>query len=888
MPSDNHRPDPDALLAASPPKRGRLKLFFGAAPGVGKTYAMLAEAREQYAAGLAVLVGWVDTHGRAETETLLSGLDCLPRRQLEYRGKVLSEFDIDATLARHPALVLVDELAHTNVSGSRHPKRWQDVEELLAAGINVYSTLNVQHLESLNEVVSRVTGVRVGETVPDRVFDMADEVRLVDLPPDDLLARLKAGKVYLPEVAGRAAENFFRKGNLIALRELALRRTADRVDDQMRAHRQQQALTPVWPTRFGFLLLVDAHGGDSAVRSTGRLADTLGAQWHAVWIDRGNAPLHEREKVLAALALAEQQGASTLVIGEHNRAAALAAYARRYNLSIVVLPRMGRHWWPWCGEDLLGELGQRAPELDCLVLAETPGSPRDEHPRKREAIDLRPRRYLLAAAACVGVTLAVSPLARVLEPTNLIMFYLLAVLGVALRLGRGPAALAAVLSVASFDFFFVSPRFSFAVSDVQYVVTFFVMLVVGLVAGQLVARQRHEASRAREREARTRYLYEMARELSTALLTEQVTDTAARFLKASLNAHIALWLPDEQEKQLVPHSDQASGDHGDAAIAKWCYDHQQIAGFGSNTLPLAPALYLPLKAPMRTRGALAVMLAETTPLRDPDNRRLCEAVAALIAQTLERLHYIEVAQHTLLSMESERLRHSLLAALSHDLRTPLTALSGTAELLARKLGHQSDEAGLAWSIVDQSQRTTRLVTNLLEMARLQAGGVVLKEDWVSAEELVGSALTALETLLADRKISLAIPTDYPLLFGDAVLLERVLVNLLENATKYSPAGSEIGIEAGVNNSALELTVWDHGPGLPPGDPERLFAPFSRGERESAIAGVGLGLAICRTIAEVHHGKLTAANGLNGGARFTLSLPLKPQPELDPLAEEPLS
>ncbi|MCW3478685.1 DUF4118 domain-containing protein [Neisseriaceae bacterium JH1-16] len=887
MSAEDLRPDPDALLAASQPKRGHLKLFFGAAPGVGKTYAMLAEAREQRANGLAVLVGWVDTHGRAETEALLIGLDRLPPRRQDYRGKTLAEFDIDATLARHPALVLVDELAHSNVPGSRHPKRWQDVEELLAAGINVYSTMNVQHLESLNEVISRVTGVRVGETVPDAVFDRADEVRLVDLPPDDLLSRLKAGKVYLPEVAGRAAENFFRKGNLIALRELALRRTADRVDDQMRAHRQMQTRTPVWPTRFGFLLLVDAHGGEGAVRSTGRLADTLGAQWHAVWFDRGNVPQVEREKALAALALAEQQGASTLVIGEHNRAAALADYARRYNLSIVVLPRARRPWWPGA-DDLLSELGQRAPELDCLVLAETLSPPLAQPQKKREAFDLRPRRYLLAAGACVAMTLALSPLAGVLEPTNLIMLYLLAVLGVALKLGRGPAALAAVLSVASFDFFFVQPRFSFAVSDVQYVVTFFVMLVVGLVAGQLVARQRQEAAKAREREARTRYLYEMARELSAALLTDQVTDTAARFLKASLNAHIALWLPDEQEKQLVPHSDQAAGSRGDAAIAKWCFDHQQVAGFGSNTLPLAPALYLPLKAPMRTRGVLAVMLDDTVPLRDPDNRRLCEAVAALIAQTLERLHYIEVAQHTLLSMESERLRHSLLAALSHDLRTPLTALSGTAELLARQLGHQSDEAALAWNIVEQSQRTTRLVTNLLEMARLQAGGVVLKEDWLSAEELVGSALTSLESLLSGRKVTLDIPTDYPLLFGDAVLLERVLVNLLENAAKYSPAGSEIGIETTVNHGALELAVWDHGPGLPPGDPEQLFAPFSRGERESAIAGVGLGLAICRTIAEVHRGKLTASNGVDGGARFTLSLPLKPQPELDPLAEEPLS
>ncbi len=871
------RPDPDALLAALPRSRGRLKLFFGASPGVGKTYAMLAEAQEKRAQGLDVVIGWVDTHGRADTEALLAGLEVLPRRQLEYRGKQVAEFDLDAVLARRPALVVVDELPHSNASGSRHPKRWQDVEELLAAGIDVYSAMNVQHLDSLNDVVSRVTGVEVGETVPDHVFDLAEEVRLVDLPPDDLLARLSAGKVYLPEVAERAASHFFRKGNLIALRELTLRRMADRVDDQMRAQREVQSRPPVWGTSFGMLVVVDAANGANTVRQGLRLARALAAPWHAVWVDNGHAHGAERAAALAALSRAEEQGATTLVLSGSDAARLLADYARRHNLSLLALSDGVRHGM------LQRQLARRAPELNLLLF---PGVA--DRPRRRawSRPQWNGRGWLPAALLCGGITLLALPLRGVLESTNLVMFYLLGVLGTAVYYGRGPAALAAVLSVALFDFFFIRPYLSFSVSDVEYLITFSVMLIVGLVAGQLVASQRQSAAQARQREAHTRYLYEMARELGSALMPEQVGEITARFLQSSLRARTSLWLPDKSDDG--PLAAQQPGPLDvDPAIVRWCFDHAEPAGRGTHTLPTSALLYLPLKAPMCTRGVLALGLPDETLLTDPDNRRLCDAVAALAAQTLERLHYIEVAQQTLLSIESERLRHALLAALSHDLRTPLTALSGNAEALSQSLRRAGrPEAEQAQLLLEQSRRIARLVTNLLEMARLQAGGVTLRQDWLPLDELVGGAIAALGSALDPHPLQLQLSPQLPLLYGDATLLERVLVNLLDNAAKYSPPGSPISVSAAVEQERIVLRVADQGPGLPPGDPERLFDPFSRGERESAIAGVGLGLAICRTIADVHGATLSAANLPQGGACFTLSLPLREQPQLDFDPENP--
>ncbi|WP_147693374.1 DUF4118 domain-containing protein [Vogesella mureinivorans] len=874
MTDPDRRPDPDALLASLPRPRGRLKLFFGAAPGVGKTYAMLAEAQEKRAQGLDVLVGWVDTHGRADTEAMLHGLALLPRRQLDHRSKTVAALDIDAILARRPALVVVDELPHSNAAGSRHPKRWQDVEELLASGIDVYSAMNVQHLYSLRDIVSRVTGVEVAETVPDHVFDQADEVRLVDLPPDDLLQRLAAGKVYLPEVAERAAANFFRKGNLIALRELALRRMADRVDGQMKAQRATQQAAPVWATRHGLLLLVDGRFGADSVRQCQRLARQLGAAWHAVWVDDGHTSGAQRAAALAALQQAAEQGATTLVLSGQSTPRLLVDYARRHNLSLLAMAA------PQARPRLQRALQQHAGDLDLLLLSGQAPAAGAQRWLQWPQWQLSRQGWLAASLLCVAITVLASPLHGVLEPTNLVMFYLLGVLWVAVRYGRGPAALSAVLSVALFDFFFVQPHFSFAVSDVQYLITFAVMLIVGLVAGQLVASQRHTAAQARQREAHTRTLYEMARELGVALLPEQVGEISQRFLHASLGANVRLWLPpDDEDGVLQPQAGDALGE--DAAIVRWCYDHAAPAGIATHTLPQAPCLYLPLKAPMRTRGVLVLRVAEPAMLGEPDNRRLAEAVAALAAQTLERLHYIAVAQQTLVAMESERLRHSLLAALSHDLRTPLTALTGQAETLQRQLAREaSPHAAQAATLQAQSQRISRLVTNLLEMARLQAGGVTLRRDWLPPQELFGSAIAALGSATASHRLQVDAPLSCPMLYADPILLERLLVNLLENALKYSPAGSTITLTATASAQHIVLSVADQGRGLPPGDPDTLFTAFTRGERESAISGVGLGLAICRTIADVHGGRIAAANLPAGGACFTLSLPLAPQPALD--------
>lgn len=863
----DQRPDPDALLASLPDRRGRLKLFFGAAPGVGKTYAMLAEAHELGQQGLDVLVAWVDTHGRSETEAMLQGLSLLPRLSVSHKGRERAALDIDGVLARRPALVIIDELPHSNAPGCRHAKRWQDIEEILAAGIDVYSAMNVQHLDSLRDIVASVSGIAVSETVPDHVFDAADEVRLVDLPPDDLLQRLAAGKVYLPDVAERAAANFFRKGNLIALRELALRRMADRVDGQMREQRAVSPGSPVWATNLGLLQLIRPDDDSDSLRQCQRLSRQLGAPWHAVWIDHGQGGDERRREATRSLQQAEDSGAITLILHGHDAAALLLAYARRHNLSLLVLP-------PGLGVRQWRRLSVLSSELNILCLSGKP-------PRRHwawPAIQPGWHGWLPTTLLCALTTAVTLPLQGTIDATNLVMFYLLVVLWSAVRYGRGPAAWAAVLSVALFDFFFVLPYLSFAVSDIQYLITFVVMLSVGLVAGQLVASQRQSATQASAREAHTRTLYEMARELGSALLPEQVADITRRYLADSLQARLAFALPDAQDVLQAADNPQLATD---AAIVRWCFDHAEAAGSGTHTLADAPLLYLPLKAPMRTRGVLAIELPQAGQLADPDCRRLCEAAAALAAQTLERLHYIEVAQQTLVTMESERLRHSLLAALSHDLRTPLTAMIGQAEQLARTLGREaSPQVAAANLLTSQAQRMARMVNNLLDMARLQSGSVTLRESWLPVEELVGTATAALGEVLARHRLDIRLPADCPLLFGDAILLERLLVNLLENAVKYSPAGSTITLSASHDAQSISVQVADQGRGLPDVDPARLFDAFSRGERESVIAGAGLGLAICRTIADVHHGQLTAANHPQGGAVFSLSLPLHAQPSLD--------
>lgn len=882
---DSPRPDPDALLARvqqeeARARRGSLKIFFGASAGVGKTCAMLSAARAALAQGTPVTIGVVETHGRPETEALARGLPRLPLQAVAYRGHQLHEFDLDAALAfgeQHPgqALVLLDELAHSNVAGTRHLKRWQDAEEMLAAGIDVWSTMNVQHLESLNDIVSGITGIRVWETVPDRFFDDADEVVVVDLPPDELLERLKAGKVYLPQGddqrAERAAANFFRKGNLLALRELALRRTADRVDDEMRAYRRGGADKPVWPNREALLAGVGpgAHA-EKVVRSTARMAAQLDVPWHAVHVETPGRPMAEATQ--RTLRLAESLGASTATLSSTDTASALVRHAREHNLARLVLGRRRARRWPW-QRSLAERVAERADDLD-LVQVGLPAAPADAVPAARaEPGEGRWRGYLWAAATCLLMALLAMPLRDLLERSNIVMLFLLVVVGVALALGRGPAVLAAFLGVGLFDFLFVPPFYNFAVSDVEYLVTFGVMLVVALVVGQLTAGLKQQAEAATQREHRVRSLYDMSRDLSAALLATQVAEIGARFLTGEFGARSALLVADDHDRLQALDGGSAPVD---TAVAQWAFERGEEAGRGTDTLPASACLVLPLKAPMRVRGVLVIEPPGGRPW-GIEQRRLLQTCASLLAISLERIHYIEVAQSSTLQIESERLRNSLLSAISHDLRTPLASLVGLADALELTPPALSEaQREVAGAMRQSAQRMNALVNNLLDMARLQAGAVQLNRAWQPLEEVVGSALAACGALLAGRDIRVDLPDGLPLLHLDTVLIERVLVNLLENATKYTPAGSAIQVTARERSDSVVILLDDHGPGLPKGHEARVFEKFERGQRESALPGVGLGLAICRAIVQAHGGTIEGHNRESGGAvsgaRFVITLP----------------
>jgi two-component system sensor histidine kinase KdpD len=914
MANEAHRPDPDQLLARmreqeARARRGRLRIYFGASAGVGKTWAMLSAARTL--AAETVLAGVVETHGRRETADLLDGLPQLPQlppKQVGYRGKTLPEFDIDAALAAalsgQCTLVLVDELAHSNVPGSRHRKRWQDVEDLLAAGIDVWTTVNVQHLESLNDVVGGITGIRVAETVPDTVFDHADEVVLVDLPADELLARLKSGRVYQGPQADRAAGNFFRKGNLIALRELALRRTADRVEGDVRAWRVEQSVDTLWKTGAALLACV-GPGADAeqVVRSSARLAGQLGARWHAVYVETPplqRLPAARRQQILDNLRLAEKLGAATAVLPGTDVAAELARYAASRNLSRLVLgrPAPGAACKPWQAwrPALAQRLAQLAPGADLLEIAAAavPARALPERGAARPAgaepapDRARPLHYLLGAGASLAAGLLGWLLDDWLDLANIAMLFMLVVLGVAYRCGRGPSVLATCISVATLDFVFVAPRFSFAVSDFQYVVTFGVMLAVGLITGHLTALLRFQAQAARQRERRWHALYEFASRLSGALQPEQVLDATREFVAQAFRAQATLLLPDA-EGRLQPPSDTVSdGPLPEAGTAQWAFDHAQPAGLGTDTLPASPLFYLPLVAPMRTRGVLALLPPAASAgdwMAVPEQRQQLDTFATLTAIALERVHYIEVAQGALVDMESERLRNSLLAALGHDLRTPLTLLVGLSETLAASRPPlSSQQAGLAATLKSEALRMNTLVTNLLDMARIQSGGVHLHLEWQSIEEVVGSALRASGAVLAGHTIEAHIPPDLPLVRFDAPLLERVLCNVLENAAKYTPPGSRVVLDARVRGDALQLRVTDNGPGLPPGREEAIFDKFTRGQPESSTPGVGLGLAICRAIVNAHGGAIRAEQAPGGGARIVIALPRAEPPPPPPLPD----
>lgn len=735
------RPNPDQLLQkinqeAEKEKRGRLKIFFGACAGVGKTFAMLnaahslqlkpQQSQSQQSQSVDVIVGIVETHGRAGTAAQLLGLTVLPLKTFHYRERELKEFDLDAALARKPDLILVDELAHSNVEGSRHPKRWQDVEELLAAGIDVFTTLNVQHLESLNDIVGQITGVRVSETVPDKVFDDADEVTLVDLPADELLQRLQEGKVYQSQQAERASKSFFRKGNLIALREMALRRTADRVDSQMREYRTNSSIQQVWQAKDRLLVCVGTGPeAERLVRVAARLAQSLKSDWLAVYVETpqlqrlSNAA---RDSILKTLKLAETLGAETATLSGTNVASVVLSYARSRNVSKLVVGKSTRSTFArLIMPGVIDNLTSQATDIDIHVvsrektLAENgvqalgahKDTPQDIQSNSLHAdyphqLHHEPKLhgYYWAATACAGTSLLAALILPYFELSNLVMVFLLGVILVSSKFGRGPGIFSSFISVASFDFFFVTPRFSFSIADTEYLLTFAVMFVVALVISNLTSNLRYQAVVAMRREKRSRALYDLGKSLASSLTAEHIIEISTHHLTGIFQSKVAILLPDKQEKIVQPTLNDQSF-NVDLGIAQWVYDNQQQAGYGTNTLPSSPVLYIPLQAPMRTRGVLAIVPNNDENDKDnvsakskrliflPEQRQLLDTFASQIAIAIERVHYVDIAQNALVSMESERLRNSVLSAISHDLNTPLTTIVATAGLLKQQLNMPS-------------------------------------------------------------------------------------------------------------------------------------------------------------------------------------------------------
>ena len=879
---------PDALRTAvreqEPLKaRGKLKIFLGYAAGVGKTYAMLEAAHLRQAEGVDVIIAYVETHGRAETDALLQGLEIIPRKMVEYRGVTLLEMDIDAVLNRNPQLALVDELAHTNASGSRHPKRVQDVIELLDAGIDVYTTLNVQHLESLNDVVAQITGVTVRETLPDSIIDTADEIELVDLPPDELLRRLQAGQVYVPEQAQRALQKFFRKGNLTALRELTLRRAAQRVDDQMHAYMQTRAIPGPWAASERLLVSVNATPlGEKLVRSARHLADELNAEWYVVYIetpDQLRLSAEQQDQLARTLRLAEELGAQVQSIPSANIVQSVLEFARVRNITKIIVGKPARpQWQELLRGSTVNRLIRASGNIDVYVItaqAEIPA-----HPVRAGWLPHRPfLRYVYAALLVIAAGLLSALISPYISPTNLVLLFLLAVVISAFYLGRGPAILASLLGVLIFDFFFVPPRLTLVVQDAEYVLTFLALLGVGLVVSQLASRVRQQVDAARQREQDNATLYALSRDLAVAADLDDVLRAVKTNAATIFASHVTIFLPSPKTQRLQPvgESESFALDDNELAVAIWAFEHGQPAGRDTDTLPAAEMRFIPLKTARGILGVIGLARSASNQPLTPAQRRLFEAFASLAAVAIERAQLADSARNAQVVQATEKLQTALLNSISHDLRTPLVSINGALTYLQEdgtRLDEKSRQA-LLENAREETERLNRLVGNLLDMTRLEGDALHLLREPADMQDAIGSALAQLERRLTGRNVKVDIPDDLPLVPMDFSLIVQVLVNLIDNALKYSRPETPIEIKARAEGDQLQVQVMDRGIGIPAEDLPRVFDKFYRVERPEAVTGTGMGLAIGRGIIEAHGGTITAENRLGGGTLITFTLPLHP-------------
>jgi two-component system, OmpR family, sensor histidine kinase KdpD len=884
LPLDN-RPDPDDLLAriqAGDKQRthGRLKIFFGYAAGVGKTYAMLEAAHQRKAEGVDVVVGYVETHNRVETDNMLRGLEVIPRKTFTYRNIQLPEMDIDTILSRKPRLVLVDELAHTNAPGSRHTKRHQDVEELLAAGIDVYTTLNIQHLESLNDVVAQITGTKVQETIPDRVIDEVTDIELIDLPTDELLNRLKEGKVYIPEQAERAIEKFFRQGNLTALRELTMRRAAERVDDQMLDYMGKRAIPGPWPA--GERLLACVSPGtfsERLIRTTRRLADELKAEWYAIYVEtpqQAGMSTENRDRVDRMLRLAEELGAKVVTIPGQSVAETVTNYARNHNITKIIIGKSRRSpWIELLRGSVANQLIRQSGPIDVYFVNS------EAQPSFKESERLwqphRPwRRYLWGIALVAGATAICALVAPYISPTNLVVIYLLSTVLAAIFLGRGPAILTSILSVIAFDFFFVPPSLTLAVSDTEYLLTFLGLLSVSLVISYLTAQVREQADAAQRREAQTAALYELGHDLTATIGLEAVAKTIISHISQTFSRDVAIFLPESGQLRLYSASPGLIVAENELAVATWTFEHGQLAGRGTDTLPDASMHYQPLKTTRGVIGVLGVKPASPNSYMSPDQRRILDAFVNQVALAIEGARLAEQARQTELLEATEKLQTALLNSISHDLRTPLVSITGALSSLEEGSPALDEEVrrSLIETAREEAERLNRLVGNLLDITRLETGVMHLHREACDIQELIGSSLEQIGSPLKNRQVKVDLPAKLPLLSIDFVLFSRVLVNVIDNALKYSPPEKPIEIKARISNQTLEISIADQGEGIPVEDLERIFDKFYRVQRPDNVSGTGLGLSICKGIVEAHGGSIRAENRCGGGAIFTVQLPLE--------------
>ena len=887
-PDREQRPSPEALLRqAGREGQGRLKIFLGAAPGVGKTYKMLTAAQTAREEGADIVVGIVETHGRAETQELLEGLEIVPRRKIDYRDHTLEEMDLDAILARRPKLVLVDELAHTNVSGSRHPKRYLDVEELLAAGIDVYTTLNIQHVESLNDVVAQITQIRIRETVPDGILDRADDIEVVDLSPDDLIERLREGKVYVAAEAERALRNYFKPGNLTALRELALRRTAQRVDEQMLTYMRAHAISGPWPAGERLLVCVSEDPGClGLIRYAKRVADRVHAPWTALYVETSRyhrLSEAERDRIADALRLAERLGGQAATIPGRGIADDIVAYAAANNITQIVIGKSERpRWFEMLHGSIVHDLVRQAGNISVHVIAGEAAAAPTEPPNAVGAEvpkpPFDPRPYIVTTgivALALGVGFA---LQQFLNVFNIALVFLTAVLVVAAGYGLLPSLFAVALSVLVYNFFFLPPLYTFTIADPENVVALITFLVAAVIASNLAASGRAQAVATRARARTTEELLAFSRKLAGVATLDNLLWATAYQIAAMLKLRVVVLMPDGIDltvKAGYPPEDELDG--ADIAAAKWSWAHNHPAGRGSDTLPGAKRLFLPLRT---GRGAVGVIgLDRETPgvLLSPDTRRLLDALMDLAALAIERIHLqgdLDVAK---LQAESERLRSALLTSISHDLGTPLASIIGAASSL-KSVGERYDDAQrsvLVSTILEEAERLNRFVGNLLDMTKLEAGAVTPKSELIDLAEIVGTALQRAAKVLTNHKVKIDIAADLPMLSLDFVLFEQVLFNLLDNAAKYAPRDSTIEIRARRRERSVRIDILDEGDGIPRDQFERIFDKFHRvHEGDRRRPGTGLGLAICRGFVGAMGGTIRASNRTDrSGADFVIEFPL---------------